>query len=249
MGRMSDAPRYVGDFETTVYKNQTFTEVWASALVEVGSEDVTVFNSLDATYQYLKDLKSDVIIYYHNLKFDGTFWLSWLFNHGYKNGFIDGLNKWKKDKDLGRKEVKYIISDRGQWYKILFKIGKFKIELRDSLKLLPFSVKQIGEDFKTKHKKTDIIYDGYRAAGGVISPEEEEYIKNDVLVVSEALSYMFNDGHTRITIGSCCMAEFKALFLEEDAYDKKDYEILFPDLNKDILTERWEISIHDTVKN
>ena len=31
---------FVGDFETTVYDNQDYTEVWASALVEMYTEDV-----------------------------------------------------------------------------------------------------------------------------------------------------------------------------------------------------------------
>ena len=37
---------FVGDFETTVYKVQTETEVWASALVELYTEDVKIFHSL-----------------------------------------------------------------------------------------------------------------------------------------------------------------------------------------------------------
>lgn len=228
----------VGDFETTVYKDQTFTEVWASALVEVGTEDVQVFNSLDATYDFIKGEKTDFIIYYHNLKFDGTFWLSFLFSKGYKNA-LDLNGHWIKDKMMRANDVKYAISDRGAWYYIKFKIGSRMIELRDSLKLLPFSVKRIGESFKTKHKKLDIQYEGYRAAGGVITDEERAYIKNDVLVVSEALQIMFKEGHNRLTIGACCLSEYKK------KYDRQDFRTFFPDLNKDELTSVWEIPIYD----
>ena len=35
---------FVGDFETTVYKGQVNTEVWASASVEMGTEDVNIFH-------------------------------------------------------------------------------------------------------------------------------------------------------------------------------------------------------------
>ena len=66
------------------------------------------------------------------------------------------------------------------------------IELRDSLKLLPFSVKRIGESFKTKHKKLEMEYKGFRYAGCEITEEEKKYIANDVLVVKEALEFMFN---------------------------------------------------------
>ena len=70
---------FVGDFETTVYKNQTFTEVWASALVELYTEDVIIHHSIKDTFEYLASIPGNVLIYYHNLKFDGAFYLSYLF--------------------------------------------------------------------------------------------------------------------------------------------------------------------------
>ena len=57
----------VGDFETTVFKGQTYTEVWASALVEIGSENVTILTGIEKTFEYLKDLDCNLIVYYHNL--------------------------------------------------------------------------------------------------------------------------------------------------------------------------------------
>ena len=39
--------RYVADFETTVYEGQTSTEVWAAAIVEIGSSMVTVLHSIE----------------------------------------------------------------------------------------------------------------------------------------------------------------------------------------------------------
>ena len=66
------------DFETTVYEGQVSTEVWASACVELYTEDVKIFGSIDETFSYFKSLKSNLICYYHNLKFDGSFWLSYL---------------------------------------------------------------------------------------------------------------------------------------------------------------------------
>ena len=41
---------YVGDFETTVYDGQTFTEVWASAIVEFYTEDVKIFHVIVIIY-------------------------------------------------------------------------------------------------------------------------------------------------------------------------------------------------------
>lgn len=53
---------------------------------------------------------------------------------------------------MENKTFKYSISDKGMWYSIIIKVGNHFIEIRDSLKLLPFSVKRIGESFGTKHK-------------------------------------------------------------------------------------------------
>ena len=59
----------MGDFETTVFKGQTYTEVWASACVELGTEDVQIFHSIGDTYEYLVSLNDNVIIFYHNQKY------------------------------------------------------------------------------------------------------------------------------------------------------------------------------------
>lgn len=222
----------VGDFETTVYTGQTHTEVWASALVPLYSEEVQVFHSINETWDYITSLEKHLIIYYHNLKFDGSFWIDFfLIQLGYKqaskqldeNGLI---YEWKKEKEMDNNTFKYLISDMGQWYSIIIKAKGHIIELRDSLKLLPFSVKQIGKSFATKHKKLDMEYEGIRFAGCKITDEELEYIKNDVLVVKEALEIMFNEGHNKMTIGSCCLAEFKKTLLQAN----DDYKLFFPDL-------------------
>lgn len=218
----------VGDFETTVYEGQTFTEVWASALVETGSEDVKIFHSIDETWDYLLSLKRSLKVYYHNLKFDGTFWLDFLMKKTkLKQAYsYDGETyQWLDQKDMPDYSYKYTISYMGQWYSILIKFPRFTIEIRDSLKLLPFSVKAIGKSFATKHKKLDMEYKGYRYAGCEITDEEKKYIANDVLVVKEALEIMFEQGHNDITIGACCLHEFKK------GYDKQDYEMFFPSLD------------------
>ena len=220
----------VGDFETTVYSGQVNTEVWASALVELFTENVKLFGSIDDTFDYLVSLKSNVIIYYHNLKFDGEFWLSYLLTVlKFKQASIQRSDRyndivWIDDKDMQSKTFKYAISDMGQWYFIKIKIGKYIIEIRDSLKLLPFSVKRIGESFGTKHKKREIEYKGIRYANCNITDEEKEYIENDVLVVKEALEIMFTENHTKLTIGACCLSEYKNIIGADE------YKGIFPQL-------------------
>ena len=223
---------FVGDFETTVYEGQKHTEVWASAIVELNSEDVKIFKSIDETFEYLSVMKDNVIVYYHNLKFDGSFWLSYLlvdrnFKQAYnKTGERINDVEWQQEKEMKNNTFKYSISDKGQFYTIIIKVNNKFIEIRDSLKLLPFSVKKIGKSFETKHKKLDMEYTGFRYSGCEITLEEQEYIKNDVLVVKEALEIMYNEGHNKLTIGSCCLEEYKKLI------GKDDYTMYFPNLTE-----------------
>ena len=204
---------FMSDFETTVYKGQVNTEVWASASVELFTEDVHIFHGIEDQFNYFVSLNDNIVVYYHNLKFDGGFWLSFL--------LVDlGL----KERDMPNNSFKYSISDKGMWYTIIIRTHGHFIEIRDSLKLLPFSVKKIGESFGTKHKKLDMEYTGFRYAGCTITDDEKKYIANDVLVVKEALEIMFNQGHTELTIGSCCLQEYKRII------GKDDYETFFPDV-------------------
>lgn len=219
----------MGDFETTVYEGQTSTEVWASACVELGTEDVKIFHSIDEQFKYFTSLNCNVKCYYHNLKFDGTFWLSYfLKDMKFKQAFIKNDNgeiiDFKKDYELKNNEFKYNISSMGQWYNISLRYNNKLIVFNDSLKLLPFSVKRIGESFGTKHKKLEMEYTGYRYAGCEITDEEKKYIANDVLVVKEALEIMFSQGHSKMTIGACCLSEFKRLT------GNIEYKELYPNL-------------------
>lgn len=210
---------YMADFETTVYEGQQFTEVWAAAVVKLWDDNVEILHSLPDFLSYMFAQKTNIVCYFHNVKFDGNFLLDYLLRNGYT------WNRVAEGKMLN-KQFKCAISDRGPWYSITIKMHNMVIEFRDSYKLLPFSVKRIGKGFQTKHRKLDMKYEGFRYAGCVITDEEKEYIRNDVLVVKEALEIMFERGHQKLTIGSCCLEEFKS------TYDKIDYKNFFPDLTE-----------------
>ena len=237
---------YSADLETTVYEGQTSTEAWASALVALDSDEPLVFHSLRDTLDYLDTQDEDAVLYYHNLKFDGNFWLSFLLHEmNFKQGLIDNHSKdskpyFKDKKDLNNKEVIYLISSMGQWYTITFKYKGHLYTLKDSLKLLPFTLREIGKAFKTEHQKLDMEYEGRRFAGCEITPEEMQYIKNDVLVLKEALNIMFAEGHNKLTIGSCCLAEYKKIV------GSYDWSVFFPRLDTiDIDPELYGASTVD----
>lgn len=217
---------YAADFETTVYEGQTETEVWSAAIVELNSRDVKVFHSIDEFMQHIFTLKRP-LIYFHNLKFDGMFILDWLLRQkNFQNCVTDESNT--SPDDMPYNSFRYSISAKmGQWYSMNIRTYHSRIEIRDSYKLMPFSLKVIGEGFKTEHKKLEMEYKGRRYAGCYISPDEMAYIKNDVLVLIEALEIMYSDGHNKLTIGACCMNEYKNSLIGNDLTPMKNGEYKF----------------------
>lgn len=203
---------YIADTETTVYDGQTSTEVWASAITplkpageEYFEDEVLIHHSLPETLRYLENLKTSVTVYYHNLKFDGEFIVYQLLNSDlYQYPILPG------PRDMEPCSWGQMTSGMGTWYKIVIKTRYNKtITILDSLKLLPFSVRELGNAFNTQHRKKDMEYTGFRYAGCPISAEERSYIANDVLVVAECMQIMFAQGLTKMTIGSNCMDDFK----------------------------------------
>lgn len=224
--------RFMCDYETTVYDGQEDTQVWAVAMVEIGDpkDDVKLFTSIWDWWNHVRSIQGSIYIYFHNLKFDGTFILSYLLHEqGYGQAY--GINKdggyhWYKTAEMQNNTLKYSISDRGVWYTITVRVDGRTIEIRDSLKLLPLSVDKIGKSFCKERRKLDLEYRGYRFPGCPIPKKEQPYIKNDVLIPKEALEEMFEEGHDKLTIGACCMSEYKKIF------GIKEFKQTFPDLSK-----------------
>lgn len=227
---------FVADFETTV--NMDKTEVWGFALVEIGTETVEIGTSIEefflSIYNYLRT--ENVVVYFHNLKFDGSFILDyWMKHPKLKHGVIKTEVPSMIDRQhLQNKQYTYLISAMGVWYTMTLKLFNHFLDIRDSFKLLPFSVANISKSFATKHKKLTIDYKGHEHANEPLTAEEMNYIRNDVLVVKEVLEMMITRGHTKTTIGSCCMQEYKTIFRNNSAYSFNEQ---FPDLTKYDLDE------------
>ena len=227
--------KFVADFETYTEKGITETWVWGGTIVQLREpgfdydhKNVLYFHSISEFFEIVERLSKvcNAIIYFHNLKFDGAFILDYLMrSEKYKPALIN--NHFLEDKFMKNNEYKYLISKMGQWYFIQLKMHKHFIRFMDSLKILPFSVKKIGDDFKTKHRKTNIEYSGYRPEGYQPDESEIEYMKNDVLVVAEALTMFFAEGHEKATIGSNCLSEFRYISKYDSGLDFKKY---FPNL-------------------
>ena len=238
MAKEYETKLFACDFETTVYDGQQSTEVWAAACAEINTKnEALVFGSINEQLDYFNRLNCNIIGYYHNLKFDGSFWLNYLIRQGYKQAYTDFSEdsfyvEFTNPKDMKPKSFNYTISSDGMWYRIVIKLLTGRtIEFRDSLKLIPFSLRVTGKAFNTEHQKLDMEYKGYRRANCYISPEEMEYIKNDVYVLREALEFMFSKDETKLTIGSCCLDEFKKIMY---SHHPRRFKCFFPRLDERI---------------
>ena len=227
------------DFETTVYDNQDRTDVWSSCLCELGEGNTPIIHGcIGDTYNYFESLNCDIEAYYHNLRFDGRFWLYYLLHDlQYKQAYTGEPPhhiEWLDTDDMPRKSFKYLISRMGQWYTLTVRLNNgCYLTLKDSMKLFPFKLEDVAKGFKTQHQKLTMEYKGFRYPNCPISDKEKEYIFNDVYVLKEALEIFFSDNPKKLTIGSCCLAKYKKLMSGE-------WKQLFPDLREIELTDKYK---------
>ena len=71
---------FVADFETTSYKyylQNGYTKVWLYAICDSNAEMKDIGYDIDSFMSTIKKMYGKTI-YFHNLKFDGEFIVSWL---------------------------------------------------------------------------------------------------------------------------------------------------------------------------
>lgn len=220
------------------------TRVWAAALCEAlespDYSDVDVDNSVEDFLSRCRNLPSGSTVFFHNLAYDGPLIVTALIRMGYE---LDSETaKWKKP---AHGAFSATITDTGVWYglKVTFNHGNRCIEFKDSLKILPFSVDAIGSSLKTKHKKMKgaIDYQLHRPVGYEPTPIELDYIKCDVLVMSEAIHLMSTrdtDLTKQPTIGSGCMTDYKLTIGGGDRKrGNKLYNAWYPQLDPEVDLE------------
>ena len=197
--------RFTADFETATWEDDE-TWVWAWALCDIENpEQVEVGNDIESFFERIKK-ESNPYIYFHNLKFDGEFILYYLMKNGYEH---------VESKEKRSKTFSTLISDMGLFYSIevYFDVGKKtkKVTIIDSLKIINQTVESMPKTFKIEENKLKIDYNLPREKGHILTIEEEAYVKNDVVIVAKALSYLFNMGLTKITAGSNALSEYKQI--------------------------------------
>lgn len=218
--------RYVCDFETSTpefYEKDGIARVWAWAKVNIDDlDDFEYDNNIESLFDWFENVSENISCFYHNLKFDGQYLLWYMEHHNYK---------WiqvKPDEKKKRPPFTYstVITDVGQWYQIQIYYQDHTVTIKDSMKIYNMSEKDIAASLGLPEQKLELDYSTYRAVGHVLTPHEVEYIKHDVIIVARALKTLFDQGHTKLTIGSNALADFKKRC--------KNFKDLFPVLDGSI---------------
>lgn len=218
--KKSDLPWYVADFETTglnEYERTGRTRVWLYAVCDGNGNIVNYGAAIEEFLEWCSN-NSGALIYFHNLKFDGAFLMSWLLEHDYQ--FVEQITS------RSSKGFSTLIGDMGEFYqmKINFRANSH-VTIYDSLKLIPMPVREIAKAFKLPYEKGSIDYSDY-----TINDVTLDYVFRDVKIVALALKFFRDKGYYRMTIGSNSFHSFK----DNNPLFKK----LFPTLEKAFI-DRW----------
>ena len=182
------------DFETTTekfYNEFGYSQVWLWAISSSEGKTIAIGEDIKSFIKYCTNNLKNYTIYFHNLKFDGSYILSYLLEQGVPY----------KEKITSRDNACFnaLIGDMGEYYQITYHPrSEVTYYFKDSLKLLPFKIAKIAKDFNLPILKLDIDYDDYS-----VNEKTKEYIKHDVEIAALALKQIKALGMTQMTTASC----------------------------------------------
>lgn len=213
---------YVADFETTsdeFYNKYGYTKVWLYAISDENGNIVNYGETIDEFFKWLHN-NPNIEVYFHNLRFDGSFILNYLLS-----------NKFKYQEELKVKDNRgftTLIGEEGQYYQIKINFARKKqVKIYDSLKIIPLKVKEIAEAFNLEIGKGKINYNEY-----IVNEKTLDYVFRDVKIVAKALKFFKDMGFNKMTIGSNAYNLFK----QQEPYFKD----MFPILPKQFLEDYRE---------
>lgn len=164
---------FYADFETTQpdENKRVFVYLWCM----VRGKFKTYGENIESFIEYISKMKKSVI-YFHNLKFDFSYIQYYLIKNKIKHK---------------------VLEKKGTIYQVKI----FDIELRDSMNFLPMTLKEVGENYCSKYKKTSIDYNVQ--SGHKATEIEITYCYNDCYVLEEGLNNYLN-AMTQILVENGC---------------------------------------------
>lgn len=206
---------YVADFETT--NDIDDCRIWLYGIMELGNPDNFIYGfTMPSFISYFEQAHKVNTAYIHNLAFDSEFIMCYLFSMG----FVHVENK----RNLCDHTFTTLISDKGQFYTmtICFYTNKHKsckLILIDSYKIIPMSVDKTAKAFGMSVNKLKIDYTKKRPLDYVVTPDEIEYIRHDLMIPANALLKLFDEGLTKMTLGSNALSDYKRI-IGNDQFEK-----------------------------
>lgn len=181
---------FVADFETTSvaqYEIEKETRVYLWRYVDINNDNVNMGVNIETFFKSLLELNDNVIMYFHNLSFDGEFILWYLMRNGYKD----------VGEEFNTKKESYtftsIITDLNAIFQIYVGLPNgHTVEFRCSYKVFPNSIEKIGEMVGVEKLKESHNYDEIKNYKTLDEVTEEEimYITNDVEILRRIICYL-----------------------------------------------------------
>lgn len=157
--------------------------VWLCGFMNIATGQIQRYHDLNSCLFDIFTRGDEVNHEYavHNLKFDGSFIIPWLFDHGYT------VSQGKPQKG----QFSVLIDEMNQWYSLTVQVtNRKRVTMWDSLKLFPVKLEYLHEVYNTPTKKIHEDEDFYslkRPVDHVPTPREIEYFDNDLIVLRETL--------------------------------------------------------------
>ena len=187
---------YVADFETCddLSKQQISTDiktgiaiypqkVWLAGFKNLDTLKTTTFTTLDDFMGAIlaRGNNSNREYAFHNIKFDGSFIVPWLFANGFEH-----VNHKPKAKQFST-----LVDERNNWYNITIQVTtKRKVTLWCSNKLFPCALEYLPDIYMTPTKKVredQAFYTKDRGEDYKLTEQDLTYFENDLQVPAEAL--------------------------------------------------------------
>lgn len=220
---------YSADFETLATEGIDETYVWAWGVTEINEGYYFECGSdIEGFISHCASIHENNTYYFHNLKFDGNFIISYLLRNGFKH-VVD-------KKQAKNNTFTTLISDMGVFYQIeiyFVKEGKKvnKATILNSLNILPFTVSEIAKGFHLPIMKGEIDYKKFRPKGYKMTDKERNYLQNDCEIVAQALKSLFDASLTKMTQGSNALEDYKR------KVGKNNFNKWFPTLPYEVDTD------------
>lgn len=188
----------VGDFETI--RRGDSMAVWLFDICDIYTLEHHTFYDIASG---LESITEESTLYFHNLKFDGSYLMDYFARQGYT--WVDSPKLVKQPGDMY-----FLITSSAVWfYGVVMMKNGIKIKLYDSYKKIPLKVEVIAESYKLPILKGSIDYTMPRPEGYIPTPEEIAYIHNDTEIVARALKMHFDEGLREMTAPADAFKQLK----------------------------------------